>query len=249
MSSAHRTEGDEGSEWDAAAQWVTDSIANSKVEFSNKAWDTLDRYVGHPPSTEVYVHGVHAHLSSLASLRGRSWLEDECIDCGLAVLQETAKRKFRILPTLFSVVNVPSRNYDRIMKRAFPSPLSGMVVMPINLERMHWAGVIFDFEKKQKVLFDPTQDRNVYARMNKMIKDRVAPRVKTLANLNEVKFSAIRQTDSFNCGVHVLAFVEMYVNDQADAAAAEDMRLSVLEGCLEGFTSTFGRLHVQSRLR
>jgi len=91
---------------------------------------------------------------------------------------------------------------------------TGMLVICLNFQEMHWCCAILDFDRKKRVEFDPLQIGQVYAFLLNFCEEYIQPRIPIeYAGLKLEKFKDFKQQDGYNCGLYTAEFVEHYVMD------------------------------------
>lgn len=156
------------------------------------------------------------------------WLSNFVIDIALGVMRETFcefKNKIKILSCDVSghLNNDPSKKISNLDTIVIPK--ESLLVMPLHVNGNHWVIMFADFENQKFYFFDPFETteyhkcrHNFVTILSELKKNHVYGEVgNAWPEMNfQLFFDYPKQTDNYNCGVHVLYYAECMMKNKIE---------------------------------
>ncbi|KAF4135286.1 Ulp1 protease family C-terminal catalytic domain-containing protein [Phytophthora infestans] len=154
-------------------------------------------------------------IEEMAFFRRSEWLDDSCMKLVMNHLMDQYQGE-QERSRIGGVNPLYARVHDETMKLQViaSSPLRSsnrMIMVPVYLAG-HWAGVVFDNDKRRAVVFDPMQTNKYYNQTCTVIEEYFG---NYSAKLKIVRQRAPRQEDPNSCGPLVLLIFECMVRGMA----------------------------------
>lgn len=191
-----------------AIQSSTVNLSDGEIEDANDYFVVEDSFM--------------VHKTSIATLEGQNWLNDEVLDAFIATsVKDTA---YTFIPTYNTQIILSKLSHDASVLVAGLDAFNGVVV-PLNIQNSHWVCLVFNFEQNSICFYDP---------MGSLPSQEILEAANTFRSLLLMESAPLlisegcRQQDGYNCGVFVCHYIHYHCGKyQNQMCVPEEFRVFI----------------------
>ncbi|EEY62342.1 cysteine protease family C48, putative [Phytophthora infestans T30-4] len=148
---------------------------------------------------------------ALLTFCGSSWLDDNCMGHGIALLH-CEHPDVGVVNPLFLRFQLREQQLTTVKAGNPFAKTNKIVLIPLHIDNNHWCGAVIDFRRETRIitLFDPLQaSKSKYCDICEAQLKSIFGEICTLLTIKRETRS--RQPDGSSCGVAVLMFFECFL--------------------------------------